>query len=931
MICGDSFDDGAGVAMSSKLAAMKNWLGILALAAVVCTSPARGQEDAPVAEAQKAEKISPKDEARAFKEAVKPFKDGLFDVTEARLGVFLEQFPEGELALQANLLRGRCAYYLGHYQQAAEYFSLALAEMPSPTPDKPENGPRDAEELALLREALFWQGETWLALGEWEKAGKAFEAFDVSFDLKPPGGVVERVIGSLSNALSTINPLSKEPLETRENGKLRHARALFAAGQTEEAEKLLATLKPAADSDLAHQAALLRARHALASGKSEEARKQLEELSAAGPKPPVRYETAYLLGELLARGGEHEAALKQFDIVTGSETAYPRTIVAEAWFARGNSLAATQKPDEAMVAFEQVYLRSQNQALKLAAFRRYLELAREKAQLAEAVERLRTFVRDNQEQPNAAAALYAISRALADNDETEQAIGNLEALLTAYPGGSWTRPAQFLLGELHRKRGDYPAARQALLASRSGDGSDLLSRQADFQLGQMAYGRRNYSDAAAAFRRASRGNDALAEDALMNLQLSYSQSDDLAKLRESATILRQQFPQSAYLPRLPLLEGTVLERQGKLEEAESVYAMALAAMPKSADQKKKPGENVRAELLIRQAELLEARGASRQATKLYEEFAKQLPNAPEVVDAKRRSILAAKASGRISPQEAIKRLKALQAAHPKDPLAPRIAMHVGEHYHAAGDYVSAQNQFLKIASDYPDHSLSDAARFSAGLAAAAHGDYDDAVAILEKVRSESPLKTDARLLQGKIYHRQLRFQDALTIFDSLLKSVDDGPLFAEALLRRGHCLFAMAERDPVQYELAAAAYGQLIDSGQGDAAQRNEAGFRRARAFEKLGRPEEALALYMEVAQNGMVTETGGEVSNPESIPVVLDETEILWRTKAGLEAGRLLQAREDWRGALRVYRKLEAMGGPGASQLKSLINRIRRDHYIFD
>lgn len=914
---------------------------VLACTAVaLCPLPTWAQEEAePVASA---EEVKLPDEASAFKEAAKPFKDGLFDVTEARLGQFLEMYPESKLKPQALLLRGRCAYYLGQFDKAVEWLSLALADLPSPTPTKPEDGPQSAEELALLREALYWSGESYLAQAAWKPAATAFEAFDATFELAPPGGMVERVFGTLSNALSSINPLSKVPLETRENGQLRLANALLFSGDKGRAEALLSKLGQDESSPEGQQAKLLRARYALAQGDAETARNELQALSATNPAPPVRYQTAYLLGELNARDNLHDQALLQLERVTRSETAYPRSLVAEAWFASGQVLAKKGELEKAQGAFEQAYTRSHSQALKLAAFRRYLDMARKQQRLPEAIDQLRAFVRQNEEQPNAAAALFAIAHALAENGDTAQASGMLEAMLTAYPNTAWTRSAQFLLGKLHQQKGDYPSARAALLASRSESGGDLLSRQADFHLGELAYARRNYTDAAAAFLRASRGNDPLAEDALMNLLLSYSQLDNLAKFREQKKVLAQQFSASPYLVRVPLLEGTILERQGKLDEAEQVYATALAAKPTS-----EAGKNLRAELLIRQAELLEATGKSTEATKLYEEFAEQLPDSPEVVDAKRRAILAARASGRMTPDQAAERLLALLKAHPKDPQAPRIAMHLGEHFHAAGDYVSAQNQFQQIVADYPEHPLADDASFSAGLAAAAHGEYTDAVAILEKVRAESPLKTDARMLQGKIYHRQLRFQDALTIFDSLLQSVDDGPLYAEALLRRGHCLFAMAQNDPAQYELAASIYGQLIDSGQADAAQRNEAGFRRAKAFEKLGRAGEALALYLEVAQNGLTSESmtadaetptveedeAAVSETPEltDIPEIAGETEILWRTKAGLEAGRLLQAREDWRGALRVYRQLEALGGPGASQLKALINRIRREQYLFE
>ena len=58
---------------------------------------------------------------------------------------------------------------------------------------------------------------------------------------------------------------------------------------------------------------------------------------------------------------------------------------------------------------------------------------------------------------------------------------------------------------------------------------------------------------------------------------------------------------------------------------------------------------------------------------------------------------------------------------------------------------------------------------------------------------------------------------------------------------------------------------------------------------------------------------------------------EFSWQLEAGSQAGSILEKRKDWRGAIEVYKRLEQIGGPHAQDFHDLINKLRRDNYIYE
>jgi len=263
-----------------------------------------------------------------------------------------------------------------------------------------------------------------------------------------------------------------------------------------------------------------------------------------------------------------------------------------------------------------------------------------------------------------------------------------------------------------------------------------------------------------------------------------------------------------------------------------------------------------------------------------------------------------------------------------EPGAPEAYFRLGEFYFYRQDYVRAQDAFQQLTANYPNSSNVDEAYYYAGQAAFAHQDYAAARALLEKIPDTSPLKPDARLWEGRVYQQQisgdgtmLNFTQADTFFDAVLATEKTGPRFVQASLLKGQSLFALGAQDPANYALALAAFDQILKSKEGTIADRNEADVRAAKCLEKMGRTDEAMGRYLDVLY--------GRVAGDDAVSPA--PPEISWQIKAGWEAGRIREAQKDWRGAIEIYRRLEQIGGAHAQDFHDLINKLRRDNYIYE
>lgn len=810
-----------------------------------------------------------KEEEQLFQSAKQVWSEGLFDLSQQRLEALFKKFPSTSLRADGCLLQVQNLYYLGRMDEAIAIFKNNSASIP----DK------------LRADFLFWWAETLSAKQQWSDAESKYREY----------------LG-----------LKLDEAQTQK-GQLELAWMLLKQNRDAEAMPLLQKLGAKNPNTLlAQRAALILAKAALAKGQTKEATQQLEALLARKPQPEIVFETSYWLGEIHLEKHQWRDAAVDYERITGNPKAFPKGVVAKAWLSLGQARQESGEPDKAKAAFEKAFALADNEETKLLAFKRFLESGRTQKRLPETIAELRDYPTKNADRPNAASASYAIALAFANDGKENEAIATLESLLRDYPQNYWCAPALLQLGKLYSVQGKKDLALQTLQKCLAMAPTAATMPLAEFERGQIFYRQGDYAQAAQCFTRASESEPKTAERALFNLLLTQEQLgklDDFVKTRDR---LMRDFPNSPFRERLVIEHARLLEKQGRTEEARSIFQGALTqASPEQ-----------RPMLLLRLADLLYQSQNFQEASAFYDQFQKEYANDPLFAEVAYKGICAGIATKKLSIDQACKEMSALQSRFPRHPMAANMAFSAGELSFQKQDYANAQTFFEKITHDYNQNELVPEAYFWAGKSAMSRGDLAGAIGLLEKVPDASPLKSAARLLQGRIYHQQMKFENALTLLDAVLAAEKQGPLHVEALLRKGDCYFAMGGNDATTYEEAIKAYAALLNGKQGNIAQRHEAGFKRAKALQKLNRFEEALAGFLDVVMGRMAS---GE-PEPSNEPA-----EYFWRIKAGLEAAEMKEARKDWRGAIAVYRSLEKLGGPNHQEFQDAINRIKRDNFLFD
>ena len=269
---------------------------------------------------------------------------------------------------------------------------------------------------------------------------------------------------------------------------------------------------------------------------------------------------------------------------------------------------------------------------------------------------------------------------------------------------------------------------------------------------------------------------------------------------------------------------------------------------------------------------------------------------------------------------------------PNSPLTAEVRMKLGEIYFQHADYPDAQTQLELLAENAPNSPLAEPALYLAGMSAASsmsQAGLDKSVTLFDAAAQRGgPLRLAARLRQADVYNQLDRSQDALLLYDIVLKATNetanlsDGDLNArcEALSGRGRTLALQAAAEPKLYADAVRAFDQLKDTAGASLLWRRQALTQKGDALEKMGEGDAALAAYYDALNAPEPPASSGAPASPEWT----------WFYRAGYDAARLLEARSQWTAAVAIYRKLAAADGPMKSEYENLLNRRQLEHFIW-
>ena len=748
----------------------------------------------------------------------------------------------------------------------------AVAAFTLPLDQVPEN---------LRVDTLFWQAEALLDAGKWPEAEQKFRAM----------------------------PALKDSTARTADAELGLAWAIFKQGREAEAMPMVQSLiSDHTNPSASQQAQLLLAKIQLAKGQFPDAIAGLQNLFSTKPEPALAFEANYWLGEAYAGNHQYDKAAEAYRRVTDVPQAFPKPLVAEANLGLGRAERALGQFDLAATAYENAYQLAENETARLNAFRAFLESAREAKQLPEAIATLQEFAKNSS--ASAPAALFAIGLVLAEDGQEDKAIGTLESLLVAYSTSTWAADANEQLGRLYARAGKPDLAIKALQTCIATSQDPALTRAAQFQLGSVLFDQKDYTNAATQFALTATGTDQQAEDGSFNYLLAQAQLGKLDVFQKAYADFQKRFPQSGHLKQLALAEGMMLANQNKTDAAKEVYKKALGTDVATPDQKA---------LLTALGDLQYQTNDLGAALDTCQRIVALFPN--DSLEAAERGVVIAFELQKFNEDQAEQALVALTQKYGKTPGGAEAYFRLGEFYSFRQDYVKAQDAFQQLTTAYPQSEYTDRAYFFAGQAAFQHQDYVTARALLEKVPDTSSFKPDALLWEGKTYQQQLNFPQAATVFDRVLATQTSGPDFVEASLLKGECLFELGAQDPAKYTAALAAFAAVLKTQDGTVAQRNEAAVRSAKCLEKLGHRDQAMAKYLDVLYGRVA---GDAVAAPQA-------PDFSWQIEAGVQAGMMRESDKDYRGAIEIYKRLEQIGGAHQQEFHDLIDKLRRENYIYE
>jgi tetratricopeptide (TPR) repeat protein len=257
--------------------------------------------------------------------------------------------------------------------------------------------------------------------------------------------------------------------------------------------------------------------------------------------------------------------------------------------------------------------------------------------------------------------------------------------------------------------------------------------------------------------------------------------------------------------------------------------------------------------------------------------------------------------------------------HGASPFASEVRMKLAEIYYRRQDFANAQTQFEILAQGNPANPLGENALFFAAesaMSSMGERSLDRAIVLFDQVvRLNGALRWAARNEQAVIERKLGKPQDALVLYDEVLKS-DAGPSEkSEALCGKGDIFFEMGETDSKNYQRALEIYDQLVSGKNTPIHWRNQALFKKALCLEKKSDRSGALATFYKILE---------DEARPDR------RRELFWFYKAGFNAARLLEDDSKWESAAAVYEKLASAGGSRSEEAMARLKRLRLEHFLW-
>ena len=468
-------------------------------------------------------------------------------------------------------------------------------------------------------------------------------------------------------------------------------------------------------------------------------------------------------------------------------------------------------------------------------------------------------------------------------------------------------PALLEYAQLKLEERDFDGAIAVLIDARALQPEGVLRDRIDLLTAQAQYLTKQFEIATRTFDRIAHSASPWAKLALFNASIGWLQLGDHARFLADYEEFEKQGGDEDSRAEIRLEEGLVQAANGGDKAANSLQSF-LRDFPR----------NARAsEAWVALAEL-----AFHSAPPRLNEAQKDLVRAteakPTAAAAERSDYLMIwiKEAERANSTDVVELANLFLRNHAASSFAPDVRMKLAETYYRRQDFPNAQTQFELLAQQNPGPLTEKALFFAAESAMSSMGSHslDRAIVLFDQVvRLNGGLKWAARNEQAVIERKMGKPQEALLLYDEVLKS-DAGPSEKrEALCGKGDILFEMGGN--ANYRRAIEVYDELGSGKEEPIHWRNQALFKKGLCLEKATDRAGALSAFYKVLENE---------ARPDR------RHELFWYYKAGFNAARLLEDDSKWESAAAIYQTLAATEGNRSEEAKARLNRLRLEHFLW-
>ena len=435
------------------------------------------------------------------------------------------------------------------------------------------------------------------------------------------------------------------------------------------------------------------------------------------------------------------------------------------------------------------------------------------------------------------------------------------------------------------------------------DQINLLSAQAQYLA-------KRFEVATTAFEQIGRSTSPWAKLALFNASSGWLQLGDHARFLADYNALEKQGGDEESRASLRLEEGLMQAAKGDKKAAESLQQFVR-------DFPKNPRVS---EAWVGLAELA-FHSTPPRLGEARKNLARAADSSPTTAAAERADylIIWIEDSADVNEMKVVDLANRFLQQYPASSFASEVRMKLAEIYYRRQDFANAQTQFEILAQQNPDGPLGEKALFFAAesaMSSMGKHSLDQAIVLFDQVvQLNGDLKWAARNEQAVIERKLGKPQDALLLYDEVLKGEAGASEKEEALCGKGDIFFEMAGNDSNNYQRAIEVYDRLASDKNEPIHWRNQALFKKGLCLEKKSDRAGALATFYKVLE---------DEARPDR------RSELFWYYKAGFNAARLLEDDSKWESAAAIYQKLAASNGNRSEEAKARLNRLRLEHFLW-